>query len=71
MTFKTYQLQDGSFAISSVNVPTDYIAVFDITPEQAYEIGRGAGLYVENGSLVIVPVAESDPEPVIPVEGEF
>jgi hypothetical protein len=71
MTFKTYQLADGSFAISSVNVPTEYTAVFGITPEDAYQIGRGAGLYVENGTLVIVPVPESETDPVLPTEGDF
>ena len=71
MTFKTYQLPDGSFATSSVNVPTEYSAVFDITPEQAYEIDRGCGLVVEKGVLVILPLTEYEPDPVIPVEGAF
>jgi hypothetical protein len=70
MTFRTYQLADGSFATSSVNVP-DHVAVFDITPEQAYEINRGAGLVVDNGVLVVLPVTEYDPDPVMPTEGEF
>ena len=71
MTFKTYQLPNGSFVTSSVNVPPEYSAVFDITPEQAYDIERGCGMLVENGVLVVIPLVESEPDPVIPQIGDF
>jgi hypothetical protein len=71
MTYRTYQLPNGSFVTTSVNIPPEYSAVFDITPEQAHEIERGCGLYVEDGVLVVVPLVESEPDPVIPQDGDF
>lgn len=70
--FTAYELDDGSFATSSVNVPERFLRSFPVTDEEAAEIARGAQVEVVDGALVITP-APADPEfvPEIPADGEF
>jgi hypothetical protein len=56
MTFKTYQLLDGSFATTDAQAPDAYVAVWDVTDADAVEISRGAELLAADGALVIIPV---------------
>ena len=72
MTYRTYQLHDGAFATSSVQVPTDYVRAWDITEEQAAHINAGADVAVDGDALVITPLPTVEAETIyLPAEGDF
>lgn len=54
MTFKTYLLPDGGFATSSVNAPDAYVASWEISEADAYQISIGAEIEVVDGALIVL-----------------
>jgi hypothetical protein len=71
MSYVTYQLRDGAFATSSVQVPADYVRAWAISDEDAAHIHAGGDVRVEGDALIVTPpsVAEYVADP--PQDGEF
>lgn len=58
---KTYWM--GSYFVTTEDEPESFVQKFDITPEQLFDIKRGAGLSIVDGVLVVEQLPPPEPEP--------